>query len=158
MKRISLVIITIVVLFGANGIAIAKDTTPVALSAREVEVIKDLMARIDVAAQSEDEHLIAKLLASALQERPLIAGKIVELFVDGQAQLSANAPAAKINVSNIMQNVLASLQNQKNSEALIATVLNSYTPAMGSTNPVLKTNPNLPPALPPAGQIGDGNK
>ena len=30
MKRISLVIITIVVLFGANGIAIAKDTTPLA--------------------------------------------------------------------------------------------------------------------------------
>ena len=141
----------------------AKAANEVALTSKQQETIKAAIDEIKAAAESGDEALVTKLLSSAIKNNPDIASKIVESFVASQA--AAGKTTNKINVSAVVNNIVASLQNQPGSEALVAAVLSAYTPAAGGDNSnnnqqqnTNNENKNLPPELPGTNQVGNGNK
>lgn len=116
--------------------------------------LKEVMAEITKAAYEGNEELVMKLLLSAIQKYPAIAGKIVASLVSDPA-LSRN-----VDVSSIISNIIANLQSQKGTENLVAVLLESYNPAAGADQiqQRQKKNTTLPPTLPPSGQIGGGGR
>lgn len=151
MKRMLIVMFFFSLVSVQASISLAQEVN---LSSNEVASIKVIMKEVIEAANAGNDKLVTQLIVSAMQQHPKLAEKIMAALVNNQAI------SGTMDISAIVSNVMASLQNQQGSEALVAAVLSSYNPAAGSDKieQKQKKNTTLPPALPPAGQIGSGIK
>lgn len=165
MKNLSVAAIVLALMSAApayNASAAPAASEQNAASKAEQEKIQAILAEVDAAAESGDEALASKLLASAIKANPDLATKIVAAFVDSQKTSKTASSKKSVDVDAVVQNVVTSLQNEKGSEGLIAAVLSTYTPAAGNNqnkqNNQNNQNNNKPDVKENKGFGGDNNK
>jgi hypothetical protein len=157
--RCSAIIAFIAICCGVGLVLAEENAGEVVLSKGEQGLVKEVLQDVNSAASSGDERLVAKLLLDAVKRNPKIAGKIMREFLAAHKN-SSQKDKNSIDTAAIINNIVASLQQKKGNEAVVASVLSSVETASGSNLVNISNSPPaiLPPALPPALPLGSGSE